>query len=103
MHVWLYNGRPPTTTFILQKATNYVQYTQKRDSMLGLPLSHPSLSPAHSLHVFVFGCRKFVILPVSGTKLALVSVSVRVCVSVCLLESGRGGRRMGLLGCQDYR
>lgn len=39
------------------------------------------LAPApSSLHVFVFGCRKFVILPVSGTKLALVRMWVWECV-----------------------
>lgn len=53
-----------------------------------------------ALHVFVFACRKFVILPVSGTKLALVfvhaSLSVCVCVRVCVGDCGRG-RKMGLL------
>lgn len=44
VHVWLYNGSPPTTTFILQKATNYVQYTQDRDSMLGLSCSRSARS-----------------------------------------------------------
>lgn len=44
-----------------------------------------------ALHVFVFACRKFVILPVSGTKLALVFVHASLCVGDCGRERYMGG------------